>query len=349
MADRRPGAREAVVQLLERLDHAWRRWARRGWRARRCARGWRASSSRIAGSTCSGRICRNCGSGSWPSRGLPCIPSGLGARHCSGPCGGRRQRQRPCPRPHITCARNAAGMSMSEQVRPDRDRRRQRRAGLRAARRRVRRPGRAGVESGRLGGTCVNVGCVPKKIMWNAADLGARAARRARTTASSSTSHGHDWAAAQAAGATPTSRRLNGIYAANLAKQQGRAGCAAAPASPTRTPSASAGAHAHRPAHRHRHRRPAAGAGDSGRGARHHLRRLLRARRAAGARRGGRQRLHRRRAGGHLRRPRQRDHPGAARRDGPARPSTPCSARRRCERLREEGIERRHARAAGRR
>src|SRR5437868_6045468 len=27
------------------------------------------------------------------------------------------------------------------------------------------------VESGRLGGTCVNVGCVPKKIMWNAANL----------------------------------------------------------------------------------------------------------------------------------------------------------------------------------
>src|SRR5436190_22720452 len=25
------------------------------------------------------------------------------------------------------------------------------------------------VEAGRLGGTCVNVGCVPKKIMWNAA------------------------------------------------------------------------------------------------------------------------------------------------------------------------------------
>ena len=24
----------------------------------------------------------------------------------------------------------------------------------------------------RLGGTCVNVGCVPKKIMWNAAELG---------------------------------------------------------------------------------------------------------------------------------------------------------------------------------
>lgn len=27
------------------------------------------------------------------------------------------------------------------------------------------------IESGRLGGTCVNVGCVPKKIMWNAAHL----------------------------------------------------------------------------------------------------------------------------------------------------------------------------------
>ena len=25
------------------------------------------------------------------------------------------------------------------------------------------------IEPGRLGGTCVNVGCVPKKIMWNAA------------------------------------------------------------------------------------------------------------------------------------------------------------------------------------
>src|SRR5207248_3766971 len=28
------------------------------------------------------------------------------------------------------------------------------------------------VESGRLGGTCVNVGCVPKKISWYAAELG---------------------------------------------------------------------------------------------------------------------------------------------------------------------------------
>ncbi|MBK6673369.1 MAG: FAD-dependent oxidoreductase [Proteobacteria bacterium] len=27
------------------------------------------------------------------------------------------------------------------------------------------------VEAGRLGGTCVNVGCVPKKLMWNAAEF----------------------------------------------------------------------------------------------------------------------------------------------------------------------------------
>ena len=27
------------------------------------------------------------------------------------------------------------------------------------------------IERGRMGGTCVNVGCVPKKIMWNAANI----------------------------------------------------------------------------------------------------------------------------------------------------------------------------------
>ncbi|MEZ4871170.1 MAG: FAD-dependent oxidoreductase [Bdellovibrionales bacterium] len=27
------------------------------------------------------------------------------------------------------------------------------------------------VESHKLGGTCVNVGCVPKKVMWNAAHI----------------------------------------------------------------------------------------------------------------------------------------------------------------------------------
>ena len=28
-------------------------------------------------------------------------------------------------------------------------------------------------EPARLGGTCVNVGCVPKKVMWNAAEIAA--------------------------------------------------------------------------------------------------------------------------------------------------------------------------------
>ena len=41
------------------------------------------------------------------------------------------------------------------------------------------------LESGALGGTCVNVGCVPKKIMWNAAEMGDGAARLRPATASS--------------------------------------------------------------------------------------------------------------------------------------------------------------------
>src|SRR5437764_7913446 len=45
--------------------------------------------------------------------------------------------------------------------------------GLAAAQRAVECGARAAlVESGRLGGTCVNVGCVPKKISWYAAELG---------------------------------------------------------------------------------------------------------------------------------------------------------------------------------
>ena len=36
------------------------------------------------------------------------------------------------------------------------------------------------IESGRLGGTCVNVGCVPKKVMWNAASIAAGPRRRRR-------------------------------------------------------------------------------------------------------------------------------------------------------------------------
>ena len=72
------------------------------------------------------------------------------------------------------------------------------------------------VESGALGGTCVNLGCVPKKIMWNAADL-ASGLHDAAGYGFQVELSGHDW------GDLKTHRdayihRLNGLYAANLAK-----------------------------------------------------------------------------------------------------------------------------------
>jgi glutathione reductase (NADPH) len=72
-------------------------------------------------------------------------------------------------------------------------------------------------ESGRLGGTCVNVGCVPKKIMWNAAELGS-ALHDAREYGFGVESHGVDWTALKARRDTYI-ERLNGLYAANLAKR----------------------------------------------------------------------------------------------------------------------------------
>jgi glutathione reductase (NADPH) len=51
--------------------------------------------------------------------------------------------------------------------------------GLAAAQRAAEHGARAAVaENGPLGGTCVNVGCVPKKVMWYAAEL-AQAIRHA--------------------------------------------------------------------------------------------------------------------------------------------------------------------------
>jgi glutathione reductase (NADPH) len=72
-------------------------------------------------------------------------------------------------------------------------------------------------ESGRLGGTCVNVGCVPKKIMWNAAELGS-ALHDARDYGFAVESHGVDWPALKAR-RDAYIERLNGLYAANLAKR----------------------------------------------------------------------------------------------------------------------------------
>jgi glutathione reductase (NADPH) len=72
-------------------------------------------------------------------------------------------------------------------------------------------------DPGRLGGTCVNVGCVPKKIMWNAAELGS-ALQDARDYGFDLEDRGVDWAALKAK-RDAYIERLNGIYAANLAKR----------------------------------------------------------------------------------------------------------------------------------
>ena len=74
------------------------------------------------------------------------------------------------------------------------------------------------VESGLLGGTCVNVGCVPKKLMWDAAEL-AGALRDARGYGFDVTMKGHDWAALKA-GRDAYVGRLNNIYATNLEKSR---------------------------------------------------------------------------------------------------------------------------------
>jgi glutathione reductase (NADPH) len=71
------------------------------------------------------------------------------------------------------------------------------------------------IESGRLGGTCVNVGCVPKKIMWNAAGL-ALALADAGDYGFDVTRGAHDWPALKR-GRDAYVARLNAIYARNLA------------------------------------------------------------------------------------------------------------------------------------
>ncbi|HXS20793.1 MAG TPA: glutathione-disulfide reductase [Steroidobacteraceae bacterium] len=73
------------------------------------------------------------------------------------------------------------------------------------------------VESHRLGGTCVNVGCVPKKVMWNAAGL-AEGVRDARDYGFALPAGAHDWAILKEKRDAYV-LRLNGIYEGNLAKR----------------------------------------------------------------------------------------------------------------------------------
>ena len=87
--------------------------------------------------------------------------------------------------------------------------------GLAVAQRAALRGQRAAViERGKLGGTCVNVGCVPKKVMWYGAHM-AEAIEQAPDYGFDVTKNGFDW------NALVTKRhayikRLNGIYANNL-------------------------------------------------------------------------------------------------------------------------------------
>jgi len=72
-------------------------------------------------------------------------------------------------------------------------------------------------ESDRLGGTCVNVGCIPKKIMWNAAELG-NALQDAADYGFDVVAGAVDWPSLKHK-RDAYIERLNGIYAANLAKR----------------------------------------------------------------------------------------------------------------------------------
>ena len=74
------------------------------------------------------------------------------------------------------------------------------------------------IEPGRLGGTCVNVGCVPKKLMWTAASI-AHALEDAAGYGFDVGVHGHDWPRLKAARDAYV-QKLNGIYAANLEKRK---------------------------------------------------------------------------------------------------------------------------------
>ncbi|MEM6638608.1 MAG: glutathione-disulfide reductase [Pseudomonadota bacterium] len=70
------------------------------------------------------------------------------------------------------------------------------------------------IEAGALGGTCVNVGCVPKKVMWYAADL-AHAVHDAPGYGFQASLDGFDWSALKRDRDAYVSR-LNDIYDRNL-------------------------------------------------------------------------------------------------------------------------------------
>ena len=70
------------------------------------------------------------------------------------------------------------------------------------------------IEYGPLGGTCVNVGCVPKKVMWYTANQ-AQHFEHARDYGFDVRVNGHSWAALKKRRDAYV-KRLNGIYGSNL-------------------------------------------------------------------------------------------------------------------------------------
>lgn len=88
--------------------------------------------------------------------------------------------------------------------------------GMASARRAAKHGARVAViERGRLGGTCVNVGCVPKKVMWHAAQL-AHGFEDAADYGFRYDGLEHDWLKLKQR-RDAFVKRLNGIYANNLA------------------------------------------------------------------------------------------------------------------------------------
>ena len=75
------------------------------------------------------------------------------------------------------------------------------------------------IESGRLGGTCVNVGCVPKKVMFNAASMGDALHHEAAGFGFALDVKGLDWPLLKQRRDAYVAR-LNGIYERNLANKK---------------------------------------------------------------------------------------------------------------------------------
>lgn len=74
------------------------------------------------------------------------------------------------------------------------------------------------IEAGRLGGTCVNVGCVPKKVMWNAGQIG-HALHDAADYGFDLQVGRHHWDRLKSSRDAYV-ERLNGIYARNLERRK---------------------------------------------------------------------------------------------------------------------------------